>query len=295
MNYFVIVSDTHEKALQSNYPTSGPSDDDEAAAVLAADFSRWADDVSPETEMMIESSNKPKAGDIPAGFGQMSFMRSDNVSLKAMPDAKPTLAAECKTAQRRQSYGFELKRPTDARSHADLNKNKRSAHERAPVPVFSTWTKQESSQPTKRAHTWQEISSSPSPPMQESSPPTKRAHTWQEISSEINRFAEENMRNAGWEDLWTNKKKAQGVDETLSYLSAQSLQDIRKAEMVFQDSLESQQKLQAWDKMMGLKRCHSRTMTKSSITRKKLLQSVRELKIIKERETLEIDEGQGSK
>jgi hypothetical protein len=93
------------------------------------------------------------------------------------------------------------------------------------------------------------------------------------------------MKNSGWDDLWTHKKKPQEVDETLSYLSTRSLQAIRKTEMVFQDSLESQQKLQAWDKMMGLKRCHSRTMTKSSITRKQLLQSVRKFKIMKERET----------
>jgi len=266
MNYF--VSDTHKKALEGNYLTEKASDEDEAAAVLAADFSRWADDVSPETEMMIESSNKQKTGDLPADFGQISFMCSDNLMLK-------TVAAEWKKTRRRKSFGFDLKRSA-AMSHTDLNKSQESTHEPTPAPVFSTWMQQESIPPTKRAHTWQEFSSSSSSSSkQESSPPTKRAHTWQEISSEINRFAEENMKNSGWDDLWTHKKKPQEVDETLSYLSTRSLQAIRKTEMVFQDSLESQQKLQAWDKMMGLKRCHSRTMTKSSITRKQLLQSVR--------------------
>lgn len=103
-------------------------------------------------------------------------------------------------------------------------------------------------------------------------PNPKRAQTWQEISSEINRFAEENIKNAGW-DVWTCKKKPQ-VNETQPYLSSQSPERIRKIEKALQDSLESEKKLQAWDKMMGL--CHSRNMTNSSLTRKKLLQSIRE-------------------
>ena len=116
----------------------------------------------------------------------------------------------------------------------------------------------------------------------------KRGHkTWQEISSEINQFAADNMKNAGWDDLWAKKKKSQEhqVDEAaLAYLSSRSLQDVCKAETVFQDSLLSQQKLQAWDKMMGLKRSHSRTMTKSSVTRKKMIQVLKELKMMRERE-----------
>jgi hypothetical protein len=101
-----------------------------------------------------------------------------------------------------------LKRPT-VKSRTELNRSqgKGSMHKSASVPVVSTtawtwtwtWTKQE----------------------QETSPPTKHARTWQEISSEINRFAEDNLKNAGWEDLWTYK--AGEVDESLSYLSAQSL------------------------------------------------------------------------
>ena len=89
MNYF--VNDTHTKPLEGNYLTAKASDEDEAAAVLAADFSRWADDVSPETEMMIESSNKQKTGDLPADFGQISFMCSDNLSLKALSDSNHCL------------------------------------------------------------------------------------------------------------------------------------------------------------------------------------------------------------
>ena len=138
-----------------------------------------------------------------------------------------------------------------------------STRESASVPIFSTWAKQES-------------------------PPIKPARrTWQEISSDINRFAADNMKNAGWDDLWANKKKSQDrqVDETdLGYLSTRSLQDVCKSESVFQDSLFSQQKLQAWDKMMGLKRSHSRTMTKSSVTRKKMIHVLRELKMMRERE-----------
>ena len=114
--------------------------------------------------------------------------------------------------------------------------------------------------------------------------------TWQEISSEINQFAEDNMKNAGWDDLWAKKKKSQEhqVDEAaLAYLSNRSLLDACKAETVFQDSLLSQQKLQAWDKMMGLKRSHSRTMTKSSVTRKKMIHVLKALKMTREREERE--------
>jgi len=174
-------------------------EDDETAAGLVADFSRWADDVS-----KIDYSNK-KTEQLP-DFGPMSFVSSDNESLKALPDPKPTVAAECKKTRRRQQIGFELKRPT-VKSRTELNRSqgKGSMHKSASVPVVSTtawtwtWTKQE----------------------QETSPPTKHARTWQEISSEINRFAEDNLKNAGWEDLWTYK--AGEVDESLSYLSAQSL------------------------------------------------------------------------
>ena len=232
----------------------------ETEAGLVADFSRWADDISE-----IDSSNK-KTGYLP-DFGPMSFVFSNNLSMKvkALPDAIPTatVAVECKkkTTPRRQSFGCELKRTTARSLTTELNRSHGSTHKSASVPVISasTWTKQE----------------------QETSPPTKRARTWQEIASEINRFAEENMRNAGWEDLWAYKKKAGEVDESLSYLTTQSLRAIRKAEVAFQESMESQQKLQAWDKMMGLKGCHSRTMAKSSVTRKKI-----------QKEMTEINEGQ---
>jgi len=255
MSYF--VSDVHEEDLESNYLKSRAGDeDDETVVGLVADFSRWADDVS-------EMSSSNKKTDYRPDFGLISFVSSNNLSLrvKALPDAKPTatVAVECKKTARSRTTG--------------LNQSQGSMHKSASVPVVSasSWTKQELEQDT--------------------SPPTKRARTWQEISSEINRFAEDSMRNAGWDDLWTCKKKAAGeADASLSYLSTQSLQAIRKAEMAFQGSLESQQKLQAWDKMMGLKRCHSRTMTKSSVTRKKLLQLIEELKI--QKEMTEINEGQ---
>lgn len=143
-----------------------------------------------------------------------------------------------------------------------INHGQRFALKSASVPIFSTSAQQEMSPSYKRA----------------------KHRSWQEISSEINQFAADNMKNAGWDDLWNVKKKSQGqqVDQTdLAYLSTQSLQDIRKAEVIFQDSLLSQQKLQAWDKMMGLKRSHSRTMTKSSVTRKKIIDALRELKMMK--------------
>ncbi len=147
-----------------------------------------------------------------------------------------------------------------------MNHCQRTTNESASVPIFSLSAKQELSPPNKRAH-----------------------ESWQEISSKINQFAAENMQNAGWDDLWAKKKKQQQQDQQvdeidLAYLSTQSLQDIRKAEMIFQDSLLSQQKLQAWDKMMGLKRSHSRTMTKSSVTRKKMIHALRELKMKREKE-----------
>mmetsp|Transcript_17668 Transcript_17668/g.28921 ORF Transcript_17668/g.28921 Transcript_17668/m.28921 type:complete len:221 (+) Transcript_17668:206-868(+) len=173
---------------------------------------------------------------------ESEFVLSNDVPLKPLCDIKhPTLRVNA-----RSSYG-------------------QSTQQSASVPALSTWAKQGSSPPIKRAH-----------------------RTWKEISSEINRFAADNMKNAGWEDLWANKNKSQDrqqVDETdLAYLSSRTLHDICKAETVFRDSLLSQQKLQAWDKMMGLKRSHSRTMTKSSVTRKKMIHILRELKIMRERD-----------
>jgi hypothetical protein len=245
---YYVVSDVHEEDLESNYHKSGCSDDDDetAAAGLVADFSHWADDISE-----IDSPNK-KTG-YPPDFGVISFVSSDNLSLrvKALPDANPTLATECMKT--------ELKRPT-AKSCAELNQSQGKGSMRESVSV-SAWTMQD----------------------QDTSPPPKSARiSWKEISAEINRFAEENMRNAGWDDLWAYKKKAGEVDESLSFLSTQSLQAIRKAVTAFQDSFESQQKLEEWDKMMGLKRCHSRTMAKSLVTRKKLLESLGALKLQKE-------------
>mmetsp|Transcript_2227 Transcript_2227/g.3279 ORF Transcript_2227/g.3279 Transcript_2227/m.3279 type:complete len:274 (-) Transcript_2227:40-861(-) len=264
MNYFDFVSETHNNALESNHLASGTSDEDEAAP--SAYFSQCADEVS---KKMLDSSNNQKADgytEIP-DFA-LAFMSSaaDNLPLKALPGVKPTVTVECKNIRRKNSSAFELKRPAaSSRQNIKLchRQERSSTHESASVPIFSTWEKQASSPPIKRAHS-----------------------TWQEISSEINRFAEENIKNEGW-DLWTHKKKSQEkeVDENdLAYLSAQSLEDICKSEMVFQDSLVSQQKLQAWDKMMGLKRSHSRTMTKSSVTRKKMLHALRELKLKRERE-----------
>mmetsp|Transcript_16015 Transcript_16015/g.24218 ORF Transcript_16015/g.24218 Transcript_16015/m.24218 type:complete len:274 (+) Transcript_16015:69-890(+) len=264
MNYFDFVSETHNNALESNHLASGTSDEDEAAP--SAYFSQCADEVS---KKMLDSSNNQKADgytEIP-DFA-LAFMSSaaDNLPLKALPGVKPTVTVECKNIRRKNSSAFELKRPAaSSRQNIKLchRQERSSTHESASVPIFSTWEKQASSPPIKRAHS-----------------------TWQEISSEINRFAEENIKNEGW-DLWTHKKKSQEkeVGETdLEYLSTQTLEDIYKSEMVFQDSLVSQQKLQAWDKMMGLKRSHSRTMTKSSVTRKKMLHALRELKLKRERE-----------
>ena len=218
----------------------------------AGDEDKEAAELSADFSRRVDSSNNQQTNDLP---DFRSFVSLDN----KLTDAKSTATVAA------ESSGFELKRLNTARSRAELNQSQAStAHKSSysSLPVFSTWTK----------------------PKQESSSPPTKSHTWQELSSQINRFAEENMRNAGWEDLWTSntKKPQEEVDVALSYLSTQSLDAICKTEVVFQDSLESQQKLQAWDKKMGLKRCHSRTMTKSSITRKKLLQSIGKLKTQKE-------------
>jgi hypothetical protein len=77
--------------------------------------------------------------------------------------------------------------------------------------------------------------------------------TWQELSAEINQFAEQNIRNAGW-DLRTSKQKSRS-EADLFYLTSQTTQVIRRAEKVLQDSLESQQKLQAWDKKVCVRFC----------------------------------------
>ena len=195
MNYFDFVSETHNNALESNHLASGAGDEDEPAP--SAYFSRCADEVS---KMMLDSSNNQKADgyiEIP-DFGTLAFMSSasDNMPLKALPDVKPAgTVEECKKILRKKSSVFELKRPaaSSRRSTKLCHRQERSStHESASVPIFSTWEKQASSPPIKRAHS-----------------------TWQEISSEINRFAEENIKNAGW-DLWTHKKKSQEkeVDET---------------------------------------------------------------------------------
>jgi len=96
---------------------------------LVADFSRWADDV-----FEIDSSNK-KTEHLP-DFGPVSFVSSDKLLRKAQPDAKPTVAAECKKTR--------LKRPTARSRTTELNQSQGSALESASVPVVSTaWTKQE--------------------------------------------------------------------------------------------------------------------------------------------------------
>jgi len=250
-NMYYIDSDVHEEEnLESNNFKSGAGDeDDETAAGLVADFSRWAADVS---EVMMNSTNNKTTGYLSVPVP---------LEVKALPDAKPTLATEC--IRRSHQIGFKLKCPT-AKSCTKLNQSQGSTHKSASirhVVSSSSWTKQE---------------------QEKSSSPPKRARTWQEISAEINRFAEDNKRNAGWGDLVTYKKKAGEVDESLSFLSTQSLQAICKAETAFQDSLKSQQKLEEWDKIMGLRRCHSRTMAKSLVTRKKLLESLGALKLQKE-------------
>lgn len=78
--------------------------------------------------------------------------------------------------------------------------------------------------------------------------------TWQELSAEINQFAEQNIRNAGWE-LRTSKQKSRSETD-LFYLTSQTTPVICKAEKVLQDSLETQQKLQAWDKKVCVRFCH---------------------------------------
>ena len=213
-----------------------------------------------------------------------AFVSSDTLpsSKSTFATAKSAVAPERTNLHRKPLDFFELEHSTERAHTEDLHK-----------VGGSTPT------PSKRAQTWHEPSSehlrnsretfdlfelkrpTERPHTQESPPQPKRAQTWQEISSEINRFAAENMKNEGW-DLWTCKKKPK-LDETLSYLSSQSPQFIRKAELVFQGSLESQQKLQDWDKKMGLKRSHSRTMTQSSVTRKKLLHLVRGVRMQQEK------------
>ena len=117
----------------------------------------------------------------------------------------------------------------------------------------------------------------------------RRVSNWQEISNEINRFAEENMKSSGT-NFWLSKKKnlkllrKEELDEnTMSFLSGESIESIHKREMVFRISFQSTQALQAWDKKMGLKKSHSRMMTRSSVTRRKMLHALRELKRRKER------------
>ena len=77
--------------------------------------------------------------------------------------------------------------------------------------------------------------------------------TWQELSAEINQFAEQNIRNAGWE-LRSKQKKSRSETD-LFYLTSQTAPVICRAEKVLQDSLETQQKLQAWDKKVCVRFC----------------------------------------
>mmetsp|Transcript_161 Transcript_161/g.408 ORF Transcript_161/g.408 Transcript_161/m.408 type:complete len:318 (-) Transcript_161:152-1105(-) len=97
----------------------------------------------------------------------------------------------------------------------------------------------------------------------------KRTPTWQELSSQINKFAQENAITSGW-NVFVSKKKAT-KDSTLYDISVQEPKLFIKVRNAYKRSLKSQKRLEEWDKKMGLKRCHSRTMTKSSISRKQLL------------------------
>ena len=131
----------------------------------AGDEDKEAAELSADFSRRVDSSNNQQTNDLP---DFRSFVSLDN----KLTDAKSTATVAA------ESSGFELKRLNTARSRAELNQSQAStAHKSSysSLPVFSTWTKLK----------------------QESSSPPTKSLTWQELSSQINRFAEENMRNAG--------------------------------------------------------------------------------------------------
>ena len=140
-----------------------------------------------------------------------------------------TSTSECKRTRKSKQFDFELKRPSATESRGQ-----------------DKGTSPATSMPKRK--TWQELSAT--------SPATSmpKRKTWQELSAEINQFAEQNIRNAGW-DLRTSKQKSRS-EADLFYLTSQTTQVIRRAEKVLQDSLETQQKLQAWDKKVCVRFCH---------------------------------------
>ena len=140
----------------------------------------------------------------------------------------PRTNVHTKPSPKSKKFDFELKRPSATESRGQ---------DKGISPATSMPKRQ----------TWQELSAT--------SPATSipKRKTWQELSAEINQFAEQNIRNAGW-DLRTSKQKSRS-EADLFYLTSQTTQVIRRAEKVLQDSLESQQKLQAWDKKVCVRFC----------------------------------------
>ena len=139
-----------------------------------------------------------------------------------------TSTTECKRTRKGEQFDFELKRPSATESRGQ---------EKGTSPATSM----------PKRKTWQELSAtSPAPSM-------PKRKTWQELSAEINQFAEQNIRNAGW-DLRPSKQKSRSETD-LFYLTSQTAPVIYRAEKVLQDSLETQQKLQAWDKKVCVRFC----------------------------------------
>ena len=140
-----------------------------------------------------------------------------------------TSTTECKRTPKSKKFDFELKRPSATES---------KGQEKGTSPATSM----------PKRKTWQELSAT--------SPVTSmpKRKTWQELSAEINQFAEQNIRNAGWE-LRPSKQKESRSETDLFYLTSQTAPVICRAEKVLQDSLETQQKLQAWDKKVCVRFC----------------------------------------
>ncbi|KAL7466828.1 hypothetical protein ACHAXS_007107 [Conticribra weissflogii] len=55
------------------------------------------------------------------------------------------------------------------------------------------------------------------------------------------------------------------------------LSDIKKFQRALKRSRKTTKTIQEWDRLMGLKKCHSRTMTKSCTSRKKLLEIMQDI------------------
>lgn len=112
--------------------------------------------------------------------------------------------------------------------------------------------------------------------LRKSPPQMATGKSWQELSSQICRFAQETSSDAGW-DCYPKKKEI--VDETFLNLSIQQPQAFTNAKKAFKKSIKTQSALVIWDKEMGNKRCHSGTMTKTNLSRKKLLQTMKEIEL----------------